>query len=148
MVERYYPFVLALIAPILVCYFDILPKDIVNYKDILNSTISIGSIAVGFLAAAVTLLPSLGSNRLVQVLKQMGAYRKLLQYLITAIIGLFITALLSVVGLFIDPQKYETINHFFLIVWSYMFFFAVLASIRVIQNFLKFLLLTQDDDSI
>lgn len=146
MLERTYPLLLSLIGPIVIWYLKLLPSDIENYKDILNSTISIGSIAVGFLAAAVTLLPSLGSNKLVTALKQMGAYKRLLKYLITAIIALFLTSLLSVIGLFIISSSQEVINQVFLAVWSYGFLFSILTSYRVIHNFMKFLLVASDDD--
>ena len=39
----------------------------------MSSSISLGSIAVGFLAAAITLMPSLSNNELVKNLKRLGA---------------------------------------------------------------------------
>lgn len=146
MFEKFYPLVLAILGPAAVFYFKLMPSDIANFKDILNSTISIGSIAVGFLAAAVTLLPSLGSNKLVRVLKQMGAYTKLIKYLISAIVALFLTSLLSVIGLFLVLNSMDLINKIFLGAWSYAFLFSILSSYRVIRNFTKFLVLSSNED--
>ncbi|WP_211750346.1 hypothetical protein [Paenibacillus sp. Marseille-Q4541] len=146
MLEKLYPLILSLLGPFVVIYFKLIPSDIANFKDILNSTISIGSIAVGFLAAAVTLLPSLGSNKLVKVLKQMGAYTKLIKYLISAIVALFLTSLLSVLGLFLVQDSMGIINRIFLGVWIYAFIFSILSSFRVIRNFTKFLVLSSNED--
>lgn len=146
MIERYFPYVLALIVPTIFFYYKVSPKEISNFKDILNSTISMGSIAVGFLAAAITLLPSLSSNKFVSKLKQMGAYVKLLRYLISAIISLFLTSLLSVIGLFVNVDTVTWTDRIFLILWSFLFSLSIFTTFRVIRNFLVFLIISQNED--
>lgn len=113
--------------------------DIVNFKDLLNATISIGSIGVGFLAAAVTLLPSQQDNRFLIALKGIGGYSKLLDSLLVGIAILFITCLLSVLGLFIDLSNSSTYVLFFFYVWLFIFTMAMINVIYVIGVFLYYL---------
>ncbi|WP_058301705.1 hypothetical protein [Gorillibacterium timonense] len=141
--EKTLPYLIGAIPPILVIYYGIYPSYFVNFKDIMNSTISMGSIAVGFLAAAITLLPSLNQNPFVIALKQIGAYEKLMSYLISAIIFLFLISLLSIFGLLIDTSFNKDVGHIFLIGWSFVFSVAILTTIRVIFSFLKFLIASQ-----
>jgi hypothetical protein len=143
-IEKIYPYILGLIAPFAVWYLRLTPNSFENFKDIMASTISLGSIAVGFLAAAITLMPSMNENSLVKRLKELGAYRKLLKYLIEAIIALFIVSLLSIFGLFLNSKIITCIDISFMHLWTYVFAVSILGTFRVISNFLRFLILTQD----
>jgi hypothetical protein len=81
----------------------------------MSSAISLGSIAVGFLAAAITLMHSMSNNDLVKNLKSMGTYKKLLKYIISAIFGLFTIYLLSIIALFISTAAVSIVNLLFFI---------------------------------
>ncbi|MBS4748187.1 MULTISPECIES: hypothetical protein [Bacillus] len=145
MLEKAYPLIGGFLGVILafISKFNLL--EIESYKEIMSSSISLGSIAVGFLAAAITLLPSLSNNELVKNLKRLGAYQKLLLYIIKAIIGLFIISILSIVGLFITNISIGIVRDLFGYTWIFIFIVAILSIIRVIHLFLKFLVLTQNN---
>lgn len=145
MLEKAYPLIGGFLGVILafISKFNLL--EIESYKEIMSSSISLGSIAVGFLAAAITLLPSLSNNELVKNLKRLGAYQKLLLYIIKAIIGLFIISILSIVGLFITNISIGIVRDLFGFTWIFIFIVAILSIIRVIHLFLKFLVLTQNN---
>jgi len=145
MLERTYPLILSALAVITSVWFKFSLLDLKNYKDIMSSSISLGSIAVGFLAAAITLMPSLSNNELVKNLKRLGAYQKLLRYIIVAIIGLFAISILSISGLFINNEAHVLLKDIFGNIWIFVFVFAILSIVRVIHLFLKFLVVTQND---
>ncbi|MCY8110075.1 hypothetical protein MOF19_16470 [Bacillus spizizenii] len=145
MLERTYPLILSIVLVVASIWFDFSLLDLKNYKDIMSSSISLGSIAVGFLAAAITLMPSLSNNELVKNLKRLGAYQKLLRYIIIAIIGLFGISFLSISGLFINSDACTLVKFVFGNFWIFVFVFAILSIVRVIHLFLKFLVLTQND---
>lgn len=142
---RLYPYFIGLVFPIIVFSLKIYPKDISNFKDILLANISMSSIAVGFLAAAITMLPSLSNNLFVQRLKELGAYKKLLFFLYQAIIFLFISSLFSIFGLFLNYTEGNVLNFWFLIAWSFVFSTSLCLVFRVLANFLKFLIISSDE---
>ncbi|MBX7001906.1 hypothetical protein EX219_09945 [Bacillus aerophilus] len=145
MLEKAYPLIGGFLGVLLAFISKFKLLEIESYKEIMSSSISLGSIAVGFLAAAITLLPSLSNNELVKNLKRLGAYQKLLLYIIKAIIGLFIISILSIVGLFITNISIGIVRDLFGYIWIFIFIVAILSIIRVIHLFLKFLVLTQNN---
>ena len=147
MFERIYPMVLSVVVTAMALFWDISLKDFLNYKEIMSSAISLGSIAVGFLAAAITLMPSLSNNELVKNLKSMGAYKKLLKYIISAIISLFCLSLISLLGLFINNNYEHFLVTYFQYLWVFILVLSIMTTIRVISLFLKFLIYTQDGES-
>jgi hypothetical protein len=146
MLEKIYPQLLSILVTVYLYLVKFNLSKLPNYKDIMSASISLGSIAVGFLAAAITLMPSMENNELVRNLRRMGAYKKLLKYIITAIFSLFSTCLLSLIALFTDAKANNIVNVIFNNIWTLVFVFSLLATFRVIQTFLKFLVLTQQDD--
>lgn len=141
---RIIPYLIALILPVSLFFGKIFPSDISNYKDIVIANISFASIGVGFLAAAITLMPSLSDNLFVDKLKEMGAYRKLLSFLFEAIVFLFCSSLLSIGVLFFDLTKNTQFLFCFNLFWSYIFLASLLLVVRVILYFLKFLVITSE----
>lgn len=139
--------VLSVVVTAMALFWDISLKDFLNYKEIMSSAISLGSIAVGFLAAAITLMPSLSNNELVKNLKSMGAYKKLLKYIISAIISLFCLSLISLLGLFINNNYEHFLVTYFQYLWVFILVLSIMTTIRVISLFLKFLIYTQDGES-
>lgn len=132
----------ALISGIVVAaflYYKIDHTNLKYFKDLLNATISIGSIGVGFLAAAVTLLPSQQSNPFLNSLRQIGGYKKLLDSLLVGIAILFITCLLSVTGLFLDLKSDSVVSETYFYVWLFLFTMTMTNIIYVIGVFLYYL---------
>jgi hypothetical protein len=113
--------------------------DIVNFKDLLNATISIGSIGVGFLAAAITLLPSQQNNSFLLTRTAIGGYNKLLNSLLIGIAVLFTTCLLSVIGLFINLEVISKIGKVFFYIWLFSFVMTMSSVIYVIGVFMYYL---------
>ncbi|MBT2700253.1 hypothetical protein J7E79_23080 [Bacillus sp. ISL-40] len=146
MLEKIYPQLLSILVTVYLYFTEFKLGALQNYKDIMSASISLGSIAVGFLAAAITLMPSMDNNELVRNLRRMGAYKKLLKYIITAIFSLFSTCFLSLIALFTDSKTNSIFNVIFNNAWILVFIFSLLATFRVIQTFLKFLVLSQQDD--
>lgn len=113
--------------------------DLKNFKDLLNATISIGSIGVGFLAAAVTLLPSQQGNSFLTALRQIGGYSKLLNALLVGIAVLFFTCLLSLIGLFLNLEVYSEFAKCFFYIWLFSFIMTMTNIVYVIGVFLFYL---------
>ncbi|MDO3675791.1 hypothetical protein [Paenibacillus ehimensis] len=139
MLERYGPYVLGSFMPLLVFIWHKRPSDIVNYKEIMGATISVGSIGVGFLAAAITLMPSISERKIMQQFKQIGAFSKLIDYLIAGVIWLFLCSFLSVLGLFLNPVDNSLADVTFLYVWLLIFGISMCVAGRVIFAFIVFL---------
>lgn len=137
--------IIGLFIEVIVLYFRLEITDIPLFKDLLSATISMGSIAVGFLAAAITLMPSLEGNKFLSKLKQLGGYKKILNALLLAIALLFILCLISLVGLFFDLETVSTITSLFLYMWIFFFVVAIYSVSVVIITFLYYLRLSAED---
>lgn len=134
-----------LIIEVFVLYFKLEITDIPLFKDLLSATISMGSIAVGFLAAAITLMPSLESNKFLVKLKELGGYKKILNSLLVAIAMLFFLCLTSLVGLFFDIETATNITNTFFYIWVFIFSVSIFSVSVVIWIFLFYLKLSAED---
>lgn len=142
MVEKYIPYCLGLLFPGMVFLWNVSPSKLANYKELLSAAISVGSIGVGFLAAAITLMPSLTGRKIVEQFKQIGALDKLLDYLIAGVIWLFLCSFLSVLGLFLNPANDSAADYIFLYSWLTVFGISMCVAGRVIIAFIIFLKLS------
>ena len=142
--RRIIPYLIGIVLPTYLFINKLFPSNISNYKDIVIANISLASIGVGFLAAAITLMPSLSDNLFVEKLKQLGAYKKLLHYLFEAIVFLFISSLISIAILFFNLTADTQPLFYFNLLWSFVFVTSLCLVIRVIHAFLKFLIITAD----
>lgn len=143
--EKYYPFIFGIGISIYIYFSGKYPNDILYFKDILSSTISMGSIAIGFLSAAITMMPAMSGNSFIKKMKDLGAYNKLLHFLFVAIVFLFGNALVSLMGLFFNLESQGEIIRIFFIIWGFVFTVSILSIVRVISGFLNFLSLTSKD---
>jgi hypothetical protein len=139
--KRIILFTALLSAIIVYCFYkyNIDNTDLKNFKDLLNATISIGSIGVGFLAAAVTLLPAQQNNSFLQALRTIGGYNKLLDALLVGIAVLFFTCFLSVLGLFLNLETDSNFAQIFFYTWLFSFIITMSNVIYVIGVFLYYL---------
>lgn len=146
------PYVLSFGGPALIYGLHFATNGVTNYQNVMSATINLGAIGVGFLAASITLLPSIGNNSFINKLKEIGAYKKLLQDLIHAIVVLFVLSLFSVVGVFIGvapPPKGTSIDPttwYLIMIWAYLFSLVVIQCSLVIKLFVKALFISIDDD--
>jgi hypothetical protein len=105
--ERYFPFILALIAP--VAYFGIWrffshapSRD--GIGKLTAGILSLSGILVGFLATAEALLYALPDRRAIKFLREAGALSDLINYLFTDIMLWLITAITALVLVFIGGE--------------------------------------------
>lgn len=101
-VEKWFPLVGALGAA--VAYYLLLgsrgtPSD---FDPVLSAAITVGAIAIGFLATVKAILVSIVNRRIVRYLRESGKWPNLVGYLMRAIYWSGATVLLSVVLLLID----------------------------------------------
>ena len=136
--------IISLIIEVIVIYFRVEVTDIPLFKDLLSATISMGSIAVGFLAAAITLMPSLEGNKFLVKLKDLGGYKKLLNALLNSTALLFILCLISLIGLFFNIETATQFTNCYLYVWIFIFSLTILSVSFVIWIFLYYLKLSAD----
>ncbi|AJD91522.1 hypothetical protein JMA_22050 [Jeotgalibacillus malaysiensis] len=120
----------------------------INFKDILSSTVAMGSIGIGFLAAAVTLMPAQQTNPFLKELKRIGGYSKMLNSLVVGIGTLFITCLLSIFGLFFDLDEEYLPLEIFYYVWLFVFVISIFSVGYVIWTFLFYLRSASDSEDI
>jgi len=73
-----------------------------RFDSLLNATIGLSAIAIGFLATAKSILLTLDDQWIVKQLKKTGLYVRLLGYFMAAIYWSFLLALVSASGLLID----------------------------------------------
>ncbi|RAS75724.1 hypothetical protein [Priestia endophytica] len=138
--------IVGLVMEIILLYFRLDVSDIPLFKDLLSATISMGSIAVGFLAAAITLMPSLEGNKFLAKLRQLGGYKKILNALLLAIGLLFILCLISLVGLFFNLELVSATTSLYFYIWIFFFVVAIYSVSQVIISFLFYLKLSAEDD--
>ncbi|WP_106494853.1 hypothetical protein [Lentibacillus sp. Marseille-P4043] len=137
--------VIGLIVCFVLFIFNLKVSSIPFFKELLSATISMGAIAVGFLAAAITLMPTLQSNDFLADLKSIGGYEKLLNALLVAIAILFILCLISLTGFFFNINKVNTYTTLFLYVWMFFFVNSVSLVSYVVGVFLYYLKSTSSD---
>lgn len=107
-----------------------------------------GSIGIGFLAAAVTLMPAQQTNPFLKELKRIGGYSKMLNSLVVGIGTLFITCLLSIFGLFFDLDEEYLPLEIFYYVWLFVFVISIFSVGYVIWTFLFYLRSASDSEDI
>ena len=137
--ERWYPLISGLL--VAVSYFIFfrnypLPTSL---KDLLSAVTNLSGIAIGFLAAALSILFSLPRKYVIQQLKVTGMYSKLLNYFIAAIQWSFGLAVLSAIGLLIDFSKSQYWHSTVLGIWLFFLVTALLSYYRVIEVFVAIL---------
>lgn len=141
--ERWYPFVAGLLTGIIfliACRNCELPKSV---KDLLTAALTIGSITIGFVATAKSILFSIEQKRIIRILKDVSKFKVLVRYLMAAIHWSFAWAALSGLGLLIDFESPALWHTWIFSIWVWFTVTACLTYYRVIKMFS--LILLQDD---
>jgi hypothetical protein len=139
LLERFYPLLLAIAVAIVNWIF------VRNYplpdfaKDLFNATLSLASITVGFLTAAISILSAMDQKFIVQQLKQANIYRKLINYFIDAINWSFIVMVLDIFGLTISFNTDEPWKQLFFVFWTFSVSIALTSTYRIVTVFAKLL---------
>ncbi len=101
-VERWFPVILGLLTTVIIGQVADLSSIATFAKDLFTSTISLGSIFIGFLTATLAIIFSIDQKYVVKQLKAAKVYNKLINYFMDAIGWSFVVVALSIVGLVID----------------------------------------------
>lgn len=138
--ERFYPLVTGLTIGLLflVLYWNsVLPKSV---KDLLTAALTIGSISIGFLATAKSILFSMEQKKVIRILKDVGKFRVLVKYLMSAVHWSFFWAVLSGIGLLIDFDSPAAWHPRIFSLWVAITVTACLSYYRVVSMFSAVLL--------
>ncbi len=136
-VEGWGPWVVSIIAAVTAYVWaesDPLPSTLGN---LLNATVGVSAIAVGFLATAKSILLSMSDKWVVKQLKKVGYYQRLMGYFMTAIRWSFVLAIFSALGLLLDFQKDPQPRPFLFALWILALAGTGACSYRVIHFFAR-----------
>lgn len=137
--ERWYPLISGLLVAVTYfIFFDNYPLS-ASLKDLLSAVTNLSGIAIGFLAAAQSILFSLPRKYVIQQLKLTGIYNKLINYFVAAIQWSFGLAVLSALGLLIDFSKPQYWHSTTFGIWLFFLVTAMLSYYRVIEVFVAIL---------
>jgi hypothetical protein len=139
--ERHYPLVgggvVALGYLLLHKTFDFVSRDALT--NLFTAMVSVSAITVGFLATAQSILFSLENKRVTKFLKDAGAFKSLVDYMMDAINLSFVLAALSAFALLVDPKVHRWWYPFGFAIWLFILSFAGLAYYRVVRIFTEIL---------
>lgn len=141
--ERAYPLVAGILSGVIflvACRDIVLPK---STKDLLTAALTIGSITIGFVATAKSILFSIEQKQIIRILKDAGKFKVLVQYLMAAVHWSFAWAALSGLGLLIDFETPALWHTWIFSIWIWFTMTACLTYYRVIKMFS--LILLQED---
>lgn len=118
-------------------YFQITPKDITNLDNVLLGTITLASIGIGFLVAAVSMLSTLESNKFFKKLTSLGTDIKLLKILTITIRLLLAISIFSLVLLLITSiQELKILKDIIFYCWVGLLIYSLLLIDVVVKIFL------------
>jgi hypothetical protein len=117
--------------------FDFVSRDAL--PNLFTAMVSVSAIAVGFLATAQSILFSLENKRVTQFLKDAGAFKSLVDYMMEAIHLSFVLAALSAFALLVDAKAHRWWCPFGFAIWLFILSFAGLAYYRVVSIFANIL---------
>lgn len=138
-------YILISLAVSLVFYFEKIGlKHLNNINDILSGTLAFNSIGIGFLVAAIIMIPSLSDNYFFKKLEELGTDMKLLKIMAIEIRILLFSSILALVLLFLINDllvsKYNNlINNLILYIWVFITVLSLLYINKVVALFLKVL---------
>lgn len=137
--ESYLPALLGAIAVILYYVLPLSQSIGQGFGKLLESSITISSIAVGFLAASKSILISLDDKPVVQNLKKVGHYGRLIGFFITAIYACFFLTLFSSGLLLIEFKQLNWWKEVAIAMWIFMAVLSTVSCLRIINLFSKIL---------
>lgn len=108
-------------------------------SNLLNATVGVSAIAIGFLATAKSMLFSMNEKWVVVQLRRIGYFKRLMDYFMRSIRWSFVLAILSSVGLLIDLQGESDPHPWLFAIWVFVVMETALCSYRVIHLFSKIL---------
>lgn len=142
-IEKWYPMILGLAAFGLgAWYFGKNPIPVAMH-DLFSAAVSIGAIAVGFLGTAMAILFSIEHRWIVKQVKRAGLFERLIGFLLYAIWGCLLLAVLSGGSLLLDLQNPANWYSWSVAVWGGVLIGALASCFRVLRLFAKILQTTE-----
>jgi ABC-type spermidine/putrescine transport system permease subunit II len=136
--ERIYPIVFSITCAIIIYNQHITFNTIPKIELVLNSTVTISSILIGFLAAMVSILIAITNSKVMDRIREGKAEHLLTSYIREAIIsGIFLAVGSTIAFLFVD-YKGKNADLIFS-VWFFMFIHFLLSSFRILIIMLNIL---------
>lgn len=137
--ERKWPIAFGFIVSVL--FYILLPqyKAPDTAKDLLTAAISIGAIAVGFLATMKAVLFTIDKKTIIAQLKESSLYGCIVDYLLSGIKWWSMLSIFSAFELVADLQSHPKIYHVLAAAWVFIAFAAIGAYWRVVQVFTRIL---------
>ena len=137
--ESNLPALLGAIAVILYYVFPSGPSICQGFGKLLESSITISSIAVGFMAASKSILISLEDKTVIKNLKKVGHYERLIGFFITAIYACFFLTLFSSGLLLINFKALNWWKEIVIATWLFIAVLSTVACLRIINLFSRIL---------
>ncbi len=99
------------------------------------SIINVSGILIGFMATAKAILVSIQNRRVIQFLRESGAYAMLIAYIMSAIRGCFLVLVLSAAGTLVDLASFRWLGlvHLAIGFWVGVVVYAGVASYRIVH---------------
>lgn len=117
------------------------------WKEILNAAVTLASITVGFLiTTAATLLSVQESNVVIRRARRAGAYRDLVEYIISGARWNFAAALLSAAGMLLDLAHPRGWYPYGFAIWIGVAVVAALTITRIFKLLIAILRMNADPD--
>jgi len=141
LIERWYPPFLGVLTSIIYyIFFRKFPLSI-RVKDLLMATVNISAIAVGFLAAAKSILLTIQGRKVIRQAKTAGLYQMLIDYMIWAIYSCFFLSIFSAIGLLLDLEHQQNWYHYAFAIWLFISINSLFSFCKVIRLLGRILLL-------
>jgi len=138
--EEKYPFIGSAVL-LLILYF--IEKDFVikvNFQDLLNSSLVVFSVLLGFLLTVATILHTI-DNPSINIIRQTKSYPRLMGFLNTAIYSSLIITILSLIiplikNISLLGQNYIQLTNYLKLGYLFFILFTILVVFRFIRIFL------------
>lgn len=138
-IERRGPYVLAFIIAGIYLYFFRQVAVPANIKNLFATIVSICAVSIGFLATTESILFSIHDRKIIEWIKNAGLYNDLVNYLMSAIHLCFLWAILSALGIILDPNDLLCWYQWMIGLWLFLGSAAIISCYRVIYLFSKIL---------
>lgn len=139
--EKWYPRLAGVAAGATAYFF--MPAPVEGMKEVVQSIVNTSAISVGFLATSLSILYSLGKNRIMSDLAKLGRTDHIVNYFIESIISWFALAVIGSILLLVDYRPTATIpqwgNLLLILMWSVLVW-AIATLIRIVTIFRSILL--------
>jgi hypothetical protein len=140
--EKYYPLITSAILILAIFFIDKGLIKVINFNELINSTMIVFSVLLGFLLTVTTLMHTIDNDKM-RALRQTGSYPHLIKYLNKAVYFALFTSIFSLFTPLLKRFIFfrMTYDYDLIIIIKYLFVFLIILSVaytfRFINLFLK-----------